>query len=226
MGIRIACAPRMRFLTLSIILGTGALAGCAEGGALGQSSVSQACAASDAQCHLKGLDAPVAVGATQPLDINIEIKGSSAPPITLLSANEEVFTVSGQTMTGTGPGVASLLVTSEKSVVLDFIHLWVQTATGLALTRRAEDGSVIGDMPGKIQLLAGDEIRVSAAALSSTQPLLGTPPATWSADANVVSLLDEGVPGRVRVVAHAAGKTTVTCAALDLTQSFDVEVMP
>ena len=216
----------MRYLPLSLVLGLGALAGCSESGALGQSSVNQACASSDAQCGLKGLDAPLAVGASQPLDINVEIQGSSAPPITLLSANDEVFTVEGQMVNGKGPGVATLLVTSEKSVVLDFVHLWVQIATDLALSRRADDGAVIGDMPGNLQLLVGDEVRVSVSALSTTQPLVGAPPATWSADAAVVSLLDEGIPGRVRVVAHGPGKTTVTCSALNLTASFDVEVLP
>ena len=49
----------MRTLPLSLVLGLGALAGCSESGALGQSSVSQACASSDAQCGLKGLDAPL-----------------------------------------------------------------------------------------------------------------------------------------------------------------------
>lgn len=201
----------------------GALAGCANDGALGQSQVSPS---GEGESAPGGFEAPVAVGGSQLVDVHVTLQGSTSPPLTLLSGNESIFTVEGQTLVGTGPGVASLLITTQEAIVLDFIHVWIQSATDLALQRRADDGALMGPMPSKIQLLADDEIHVSVSALSLTQPLLGAPSATWSADPEIVTLLDEGIPGRIRVVARKEGKTEVGCKAFGLETSFTVEVMP
>jgi hypothetical protein len=217
---------RMRFPSLLVFTALGVLSGCANQGALGQSAVTQGCPPSDPGCTPEELDGPVAMGASVTLTVSLALNGGGAPPLTLVSGDEGVFTVSGQTLTGVGPGFASLLFAAEESVVLDFTSVWVQQASDLALTRRAEDGTILGAVSGTTGLLVGDSIWVSASALSNTQPLVGLPPATWSADPAVVTILDEGIAGRTRVVARAPGMTTVTVAALGLEAHFDVEVTP
>lgn len=216
----------MRFASTLLVMVLYAAPGCADQGALGQSSITQGCPAGDAQCHPEGIDAPIAAGASVNVAVDLSLQGGGAPPLTLISANEDVLTAEGQTLTGVAPGIASLLYTSEGSVVLDFTTIWVQSASALVIERRADDGAIIAEMPGDLGLLVGDEVAVSVSARSSTQPLVGVPPATWSADPAVVTLLDEGIPGRQRLAARAPGKTVVTVSALGLSRSFSVEVTP
>jgi hypothetical protein len=216
----------MRSSSFVFFAALGVLSGCSNQGALGQAVVGSGCPASNPSCGAAGLDAPVAAGVGVTLAVELTLQGGGAPPLTLLSGNDEVFTVSGQTLTGVGSGVASLLFTAPDGIVLDFTTVWVQMASALVLQRRTADGAILGDMPGSLQLLAGDAVPVSVSARSGTQPLSGAPPATWSADPTVVSILDEGIPGRARLVARAPGKATVTVSALGLQQSFTVEVLP
>src|SRR5689334_5279158 len=117
---------RMRFLSLLVITALGVLSGCANQGALGQSDLTQGCPPSDSGCNPAALDGPVAMGASVTLAVSLDLNGGGSPPITLVSGDEGVFTVSGQTLTGVGPGVASLLFAAEQSVVLDFTSVWVE----------------------------------------------------------------------------------------------------
>jgi hypothetical protein len=207
----------------------GALCGCANEGALGQSMIGQkspGCGAGD-NCPSLAFDAPIAVGASLPLDIDLSLKGGGAPPLTLVSGNESVFRAEGLTLTGVGPGVASVLITSEEDVVLDFTAIWVQQPTGLALQRRAADGTALGDVPAKLGLSKGDSVLVSVSAVSSSkQALAGTAPADWKADTDAVSIETDVPDGQARLVAHAAGKATITVSALGLQRAFEVEVAP
>jgi hypothetical protein len=85
----------------------------------------------------------------------------------------------------------------------------------------------VGEIQGNLGLLVGDTVTVAVSAVSSTQPLTGAAPTTWSVDdPTVVSVLDVGIVGQGSVIARAAGKTTVTASALGLQQSFTVEVTP
>ena len=216
----------MRCFSFLFFTALGVLSGCSNGGALGQAAVDPGCPASRPSCAASGLEAPVAMGAGVTVTVDLSLQGGGSPPLVLVSANEEVFTFTGQTLTGVGPGVASLLFTAEDGLVLDFTAVWVQMATALSIQRRTEDGAILGEIPGTLQLLTGDAARLSVSARSATQPLSGAPPATWSADPSVVSLLDEGIPGQARLVARAPGKTMVTASALGLQQAFAVEVVP
>jgi hypothetical protein len=216
--------PVMKLLSSLFLAALGALSGCSNQGALGQAAIGQG--GSGAGGVVTGFDAPVAAGASVTIAVDLSLQGGGAPPLTLLSANEDVLTVAGETLTGVTPGIATLLLTSEGSVVLDFTAIWVQSASELALQRLTDDGAVLGEIQGDLGLVVGDSVPVSVSALSATQPLVGAPPATWSADPPIVALLDEGILGRERVVAQAAGTTTVTVSALKLTKSFVVEVTP
>jgi hypothetical protein len=203
------------------------LVACDGEGALGQAAVNQGCDPSDPSCQKLALDAPIAVGASLPLAINLSLQGGGSPPLTLVSGNDDVFTISGQTLTGEGTGAASLLVTSEGDLVLDFTTIWVQLAGGLVVDRRSADGALLGEVKETLELVPAEEAVVSVTATStSKQPLLGAPFATWSSDSPAVTVVDDGVQGQARLVARAAGPATITVLAFGLQQSFDVEVTP
>src|SRR5689334_19408752 len=112
----------MRCFSFLFFTALGALSGCSNNGALGQAAVG--CPASRPSCAASGLEAPVAIGAGVTVTVDLSLQGGGAPPLVLLSANEEVFTLTGQTLRGVGPGVASLLFTAEDGVVLDFTAVW------------------------------------------------------------------------------------------------------
>jgi hypothetical protein len=161
------------------------------------------------------------------LSVDLMLQGGGQPPLELTSTDEQVFTVAQQTLTGVGPGLATLLLTSEKSVVVDFIAVWVQQPSSIAVSRVSADGKDAGEIQGALGLLVGDAVTVAVSPLSFTEALAGTAPATWSAaDSTIVSVLDEGIVGRASVVGRAPGKTTVTVSALGLRQTFAVEVTP
>jgi hypothetical protein len=203
------------------------LAGCAEGssGALGQTQASPECSPSDLVCAVSGLDAPIATGASLPVDVSITSQGSAAPPLTFISADPTVFTVSGIHLDGISPGVASLLVMTGGTVV-DFFHVWVQTADTLLLHRRTAEGVEVGALPEHVQLLVGDELVISAELYRGAQRMLGDAEATWTADPSVAQLLEDGDRNERRVVARAAGTTTLEVGALDLAAAVELEVLP
>lgn len=203
------------------------VAGCAEGssGALGQTQASTQCSPTDLVCAVSGLDAPVATGASLPVDISVGSKGSASPPLTFQTADAGVFTVSGFRLNGIAPGMASLLVMTGGTVI-DFFHVWVETADAILLHRHNGDGLEVGDLPGRMQLLAGDELILSAEPYRGPQRLLGEAETTWTADPDVAQLLDEGAPHRRRLVARAPGTTTVEVSALGLTTTLELEVLP
>ncbi len=216
-------APRSTFLLLPPLL--VALAGCSESGALGQASIQGGCAGSTLPCaSASEVDAPLAVGASMPISVNLNVAGGGQPPLDLVSTDTTVFTVAQETVMGVGPGLATLLISSEGEVI-DFVAVWVQKPTAISVSRLSSSEADIGEIPGDLGLLVGDTITVAVGPVGSNQALTGTAPTTWTvADPTIVTALDEGVVGRANLVARAAGTTTVTASAFGLEQSFTVEV--
>jgi len=218
----------MRNLSFFLLTALGLLSGCGVGGALSQASVSEGCAGSTLPCATAAdFNAPVAVGASVTLSIDLALQGGGQPPLGLVSSDEGVFTVKERTLTGVGPGFATLLLVSDQSVVLDFVAVYAQQASDLAVSRLAEEGADLGEVSGGMGVLVGGTVSLAVSALSSTQPLAGAPPLTWSvADPSIVSILDQGIAGRETLAGRAPGMTTVTVSALGLQRSFAVEVTP
>ncbi|EYF07856.1 hypothetical protein [Chondromyces apiculatus] len=215
----------MRFWLVPLFL--PALAACAEGssGALDQTQASPQCSPSDLVCAVGGIDAPIATGASLPIDVNVTSQGSAAPPLTYVSADSSVLTVRGVHVDGIAPGVASLLVMTG-GMVIDFFHVWVRTPDAVHLHHRSDEGVEVGDLPGRVQLLVGDELRLSAELYAGPQRLLGEAESTWTSDAEVAQILEEGARHRRRLVGRAPGLTTVEVEALGLSTTLDVEVLP
>ena len=109
--------------------------------------------------------------------------------------------------------------------MLDFTTVWVQRAGGLVVERRSADGVGLGALDEKLELVPGEEAMVSVSATStSDEPLLGAPFATWSSDSEAVTIVDDGVQGRARLVARASGSAEISVLAFGLATSFAVEV--
>jgi hypothetical protein len=208
------------------ILCLGAGCGMGSSGALGQTEASPECSASDLVCAVAGIDAPIATGATLPINVSVTSEGSAAPPLSFVSANPGVFTVDVDRIHGQGPGVASLLVTTTGDLVVDFLNVFVAEAESMRLHQVGAGGLETSTLPPAMQMLVGDDLTLVLAPHAGAQRLLGEVDATWDADAAVVKLLDEGTPGSRRVIATAPGKTTLTAEALGITAQVTLEVVP
>src|SRR5688500_9118748 len=96
--------------------------GCAgDSGALDQGGVTTECSPTDFACVTAGLDGPAAVGGVVPLALDTTIAGSSAPTMTLLSADPAVLKAAGTEIVGQAPGVAALVLLTEAGAAVDFI---------------------------------------------------------------------------------------------------------
>jgi hypothetical protein len=212
---------------LATYVSTSWLAGCAESseGALGQTVTSPECAPSDLVCAISGLDAPLALGATLPVDIRVTAMGSAAPPLALVSGNAEVLGVDGNRITGAGRGIAALLAVAPDGRVVDFLHLFVAQPDSLDLRRLTPEGVSTSAMPSRMQLLVGDEMGLVATPALATVRLLGEVDAAWSVEGESVLILDEGIPNQRRLVAREAGIASVRVDAIDLSAEIELEVL-
>jgi len=214
----------------AVTVGGGAFCGCgrdeATPGALGQVWFSADCAGGNGTCPVSGIDAPVAVGATVPLDLDLAIRGGSGLNLTLVSADTEVVDTVGYTLTGVNEGISAVLLTTPEGAVLDFFHVWVYRADGLRFHRMTEEGQDLGVMTGRCEMVAGQELILDVVPHAGVHRLVGNVEAAWSTDASNVSVLDEGVDGRRRVVARQPGTAVVTAELDGTSVELEVEVQP
>ncbi|MDI1482030.1 hypothetical protein [Polyangium sp. y55x31] len=206
--------PFTRFLLPFLALATG----CAQGssGALGQTDTTAACPPSELVCAVAGIDAPIAKGATLPIQVSVTSEGAATPPLSFVSANPAVFKIDDARIHALSPGLASMLITTEGELVVDFLHVWVAEADALRLHRVTTGGLQTSPLPAAMEMLVGDELTLVASPHLGPQRLLGELDAQFEADPAVVLMLDEGVAGSRRIVAKAAGETNVTVKALDI----------
>jgi hypothetical protein len=213
-------------LPLVVVL-TALLAGCAAGdsdGALSQATFGAGCAAGGA-C-VGGLDAPLAVGSRLPLRVDLQIPGTATPPLELRSAADDVFSVEDNVATAHAAGVAALLLHGPEDLVLDFLHLWVAVPEGLGLTRRSEEGAVLGTLTPQVALYPGDELLVSVEAVAGGQDLLGEFPVSVTGGGDTVAVVGAGVSRWFRIRALAPGQATLVAEALGHRTEVQVEVLP
>jgi hypothetical protein len=193
---------------------------------LGQVQFSSDCGPSDESCLTSGLDAPIAVGAALPLDIDLAFQGTGATALELRSVDSEILSIDGRAATGVGEGLVAVLVLTSGGRVLDFVHLSVEAADGLALHRLTGDGLDLGPLDADLELLAGDALVLEPRLVAGEVVLLGQPALSWQVTGDAVSLLDTGLGSRVEVRARKTGLSTVTASAADLSATLSVEVLP
>jgi hypothetical protein len=202
---------------------------CGDGGsqgAMGQAAFGGTCGPSDFSCLNSGIDAPVAVGASLPVDVQLQIQGSILPAVYLESSNPDILSTVGTTITGVKPGLVALLLNTNQGEVLDFIHVWTQQPDRLVLHQFTREGLDLGEMDSNFQLLPGEDIYLGVKLFFDYQPLLGNVPTTWTLEGTTLTLLQIGVEERKRLVARAVGQSKLTAAAMGLTAQINIEVLP
>jgi hypothetical protein len=199
--------------------------GCAgDSGALDQSGVTTECSPTDFACVTAGLDGPVAVGGVVPLALDTELGGSSAPAITLLSADPAVLKAAGTEVVGQAPGVAALVLLTDAGAAVDFLHVFVAAPKRVGLHRR-DGGLDLGELVGELDMLVGDELVIEVDPYLDSQRLLGRGASTWTTGAEL-TLLRDGVSNRRRVVARTPGETTLTVEAFGFDKTLTIRVLP
>ncbi len=200
---------------------------CACGmGNLGQSHTADDCAPDDVSCLMRGLGAPLAVGATASPTIATRLRGSGAPSLHLWSAAPSVMTVRDHTITGVSDGVSGLMMAMDDEVVIDFVHVWVKTPTRIQLHRFDSTGRDLGELNDRIELLAGESVRLAPRPYAGAQALLGEGPAEWRVEPPIATIMREGARGRRRLLARRPGKAVVTVSSLGQYATFDLVVEP
>lgn len=176
------------------------------------------------------MDAPLAVGAAMGLGIDYNIAGNSGPSMTLLPANTAVLGAEGAVIFGEAAGSSALMILGPDEEVIDFIHVWVATASELRLVRHNDDGAAIGTVANEGTLLVGDEILLSVESFSSTQALMGLFETTFEIDVvegdAPIAIVEDIVFGWYRLVARGEGRARIRASALDQTRELELEVLP
>ena len=214
----------MRRLALLALLLPLAACGGDSAGALSQATFGAGCAAGGA-C-VGGLDAPLAAGARLPLVVDLQIPGTATPPMTLRSVSPEVFSIEGTVAAAHAPGVAALLLVGPDGLVLDFLHLWVADAEGLALNRRSAEGNVLGALSPELPLFPGDEVLFSVEAVAGGQELLGGFDVAVTGAGPAVSVVHAGGARWFRIRALSPGEATLAVDGLGHRATVHVEVLP
>lgn len=196
-----------------------ALAGCGVG-ALGQAALVDDKGHESAR---QGFDRPLAVGATVRPEIDYKLRGAGAPSMHYEAADEAVIAADNGVLRGTRAGLTSLLLVSDDGMVLDFFHLWVKEPTTLALRQVFADDKA-AELSGRVELLPGEALHLSATLRGEGQDLGGTATDTWKVDGGAVAVLEEGRAGRRRVIALQPGRATLEVRMLDRIATLTIEV--
>jgi hypothetical protein len=177
---------------------------------------------------------PLAVGAVFHPDVAIEIPGTTAPSLTLASADPGIVGVDAGGLIGRAPGVSAVTITVDTGTIVDFIHVWVAQPTAVTFERprvtdspsaEREDGERVAEA---IQLVAGEDIRLHPALWDRTQRLEGASALEWSLECDgpcPAALLRDGTPQRRRLRAQRPGKASLVIAGLGLRETLAVEVV-
>jgi hypothetical protein len=211
-------------LALSLALATG----CGARGALGQATLSGDCAAGDAGCRRAIPSAPLAVGARLRPDVRIDVAGSLTPVVAMSSSRDDVIAIEDGALVARRPGLAAVLIGTADGTVIDFQHVWVAQPSAIVVERPSPLGGGAEEVVGPVELIAGEQVVLTAALLAGAQRLAGDGDLAWTVtgDAGVVSLLADGATGRRRLVARRAGAVEVTVAAPGVSTTVAVEVQP
>ncbi|MGE0324016.1 MAG: hypothetical protein AB7S68_17010 [Polyangiaceae bacterium] len=206
-------------------LGAGALCACLAlltgcgTGAMGQAQF--------AEKHADGahsLNAPLAQGASLEPEVNLQLPGSAAPTLELVSARDDIAKVQDGRIVGTGPGVTAILVTDKAGTVLDFYHLWVEQPTRATL-HRVETGKDLGELEGGLDLVVGESVEVTPKVYYNTQELAGRVAAEWSVTPAIITPMRIGAHSGRRLLATTPGEAQLNVRLGTITLTLPLRVL-
>ncbi len=211
-----------------LVLGLAGLglfaSGCAVSGGLGQVMVAEACPPDEPTCRKRGLDHPVARGATVRPELAFQLPGSGGLSVHFEATDPAVLHSEDGLVKGVGAGLSALLVVSDDGTVLDFFHVWVKDPSAIELRLKRGDALASDPFQGRLELLPGDSLRLSAALTGEGQKLAGDAPYEWKIEPPIAELLEEGSTGERRLVATKKGSAKLVVRALDLTRTVEIVV--
>jgi hypothetical protein len=212
---------RLGLLACSRVCFALALAGCGVG-AMGQTAVVDDKGADSVR---SSFDRPIAVGAVVRPEIRYSLRGAGAPAMHYEVADESVLAAGDGVVRGKGAGLTSLLLVSDDGVVLDFFHLWVKEATSVSLGQITANDKLV-ELSGRVDLMKGETLRLAATLLGEGQELGGEAEDSWKMEGRAARVLEEGRPGRRRIVAVEAGKSVLEVRILDRIAKLEIHVEP
>lgn len=222
----------IRSLTYFSVAAAIAVAGCATDssgtdGALSQTATRPDCAPNDTACQIDGLNAPLALGARLPLDINVTARGVASPLLTLEPARADILAVESGHLIGKSEGWSSVMMMSEDGLVMDFITLNVKNPDRVELYRLSDDGGTeASPLPDKIQLAPGDDFELSVKAFFKDTRLLGELDSEWTIEGSGVTILDAGRPASRRLRIKDPGTVKLKVKATSFEKELTLEVLP
>lgn len=211
-----------KYLLVLAMIAAPAATGC--GGVSKMAMGQGAMTAKDAD-DAKQLDAPLAVGASIQPDVQMDLAGTAAPTLVLVSARPAVVAADGGRLTGRAPGVSAILVTTKQGQVLDFYHLWVEKASRATLHRLYDDGRDMGEVRGRMDLVVGESAVLTPKVYYGAQELAGTVEGQWSVKPPIARVLGQGVAERRRLVAERPGQATLSVKLANVTVTMPLTVL-
>jgi hypothetical protein len=192
-------------------------------GALGQSDIIQECDSRDLACS-PGLDVPIAVGASETLQLHITARGVTPDRIALVSTRPDKIYTQGTTIEAKAAGMSSILLSNADKTVLDFFTLTARTPTALRLHRNSTTSNAA--LPNKIDLLVGDRVVLLPHFYENGALLAGVAEQTWTLDGSGFSILNEGDIASRTIVGRSPGTGTVTVKSLGFEAKLTLQVLP
>ncbi len=209
----------------TLLLSVLATSACGHG-ALGQATFADGCGPEGASCARRGFEAPIAVGATLRPEVRLDLQGAGTPAAHYQSVAADVLRAERGLLEGRAAGVSAVLLVTDSGTVLDFFHVWVKRPTHLRLFLRSTVGAAEEELTDRVELLAGESVRLSASLFGDGQALAGDAEQQWTLDEPIAAVLYEGTSGRRRIVAREPGRGTLRVRSLDQTAFVDVVVHP
>jgi hypothetical protein len=218
------CLPlRVLGLTAGLLL-----CGCGVAGAFGQAAVTAEDCAGKAECT-SAFEGPLAKGASATPKLRFELRGSGAPAYHLESADPLVLEASEGQVTAHEEGLTGLMVLAEDGSVLDFFHVWVRPATALQISGVLPGRQAAQELRTTVELVRGDELRLSTRLLGGGQALSGEAEVQWELEQDAANksfrILDEGVASERRLVAVGVGSAKLTIKSLGLSRALALSVV-
>ena len=201
------------------------LTGCG-GGALGQMDVGGPRPGADTGGLASALSAPIALGADVRPDLRFDVKGSVAMSTHLVSAREDILGVKNGLLHGSHEGTAPVLVALDSGTVVDFVHVTVKRASRIEVHAIDATGGDSGALTEPIDIALGESVHLVPFPYAEDQRLVGVSTATWTVEPPIATVLREGLPNRVRLLARKPGQATVKVAMLGGTSTLSLEVLP
>ena len=213
-------------LLLVALLGAPLVAplGCADG-QLAQSAVDAPCPAGDVDCEAAPTTAPIAAGATLALEIRPVIIGGVTAAASLRSGDDAVLRIEDGLVRTRAPGVAAVLAVTDDGAVVDFTHLTVVKADRLTLHRGGGAERDERELPGAIEVFAGEELTLALRSWSGAQALAGDVAETWSVSDPAFLVVNQGFPQERRLRVPASGSATLTVTAVGIDKTLTLQVI-